>query len=612
MAKLTLNTIGSRYGSIDALNDNSDLVETALENTLSRDGTGPNNMQSDLDMDSHSILNADTVFADKVRSDELYINNTLVVPSNLAQATNANVVQYDPAGLGAQATTVQTKLRETVSVKDFGAVGDGVTDDTVAIQNAIDYVASLSTTFTRGGEVHFPRGEYVTTASLVIGSNGTTLSGSGIINTIIRFTGSSGAAIQADGVLRTACRIEAMTIRCDTADGDGIDFTWFSYCDFENLAFDLRAANQVGIYAAGNGLGTGPYYNTFDKIHIIGQPATAGQIGVRLAPASSGGFLADGPNSNLFSNFRRISLVDVGFDVQSGNGNLGTNISLETIQNYAFAFNNRPADYTGTATSGTISSFTDSTAPFVPLSLGGGAWKIVAGTGAGESGDIRLSTTTTITADYYTRTGVVLDNTSQYEVYKTKAQGNKFDNIRMEGAGTAVIARFYPGALSNKISDIYPTSISTTQWVKDVAEGSNWCFPNNASQLIAVPMWIEGGLTAASTLGLSPNTTGTLGSGYRILPRGGTIVGISVSCDSLSGVVGSATLRYYKANTAHTDLDVTLNANTLFGNISYLQNYVTTSGFRIENQHDIDLRLITDGSWNGTTKQISALLWVQI
>jgi hypothetical protein len=57
MAKLTLNTLGSRYGSIDALNDNSDLVEAALENTLSRDGTGPNNMESDLDMDSNRIIN---------------------------------------------------------------------------------------------------------------------------------------------------------------------------------------------------------------------------------------------------------------------------------------------------------------------------------------------------------------------------------------------------------------------------------------------------------------------------------------------------------------------------------------------------------------------------
>ena len=124
MAKLTLNAIGSRYGSIDALNDNSDLIEAAFENTLSRDGTGPNNMEADLDMDSKSILNTDTVFADTIRADELYINDNLVVPAQLAQATNANVVQYDPEGTGALATTVQAKLRETVSVKDFGAIAD--------------------------------------------------------------------------------------------------------------------------------------------------------------------------------------------------------------------------------------------------------------------------------------------------------------------------------------------------------------------------------------------------------------------------------------------------------------------------------------------------------
>jgi hypothetical protein len=151
MAKLTLNAIGSRYGSIDALNDNFDAIETAFENTLSRDGTGPNNMESDLDMDSNSILNADTVFADKVRADELYINNTLVVPSNLAQATNASVVQYAPAGTGAVPTTVQAKLRETVSVKDFGAVGNGVTDDTAAIQAALNVA----------GNIYIPDGTYI-------------------------------------------------------------------------------------------------------------------------------------------------------------------------------------------------------------------------------------------------------------------------------------------------------------------------------------------------------------------------------------------------------------------------------------------------------------------
>lgn len=57
MAKLTLNSISSGYGSNTALNTNFDLIETALENTLSRDGTTPNTMSADLDMNGNDLLN---------------------------------------------------------------------------------------------------------------------------------------------------------------------------------------------------------------------------------------------------------------------------------------------------------------------------------------------------------------------------------------------------------------------------------------------------------------------------------------------------------------------------------------------------------------------------
>lgn len=49
-------------------------------------------------------------------------------------------VRFTPAGTGAVSRTAQDKLREVVSVKDFGAVGDGVTDDTAAFTAA--FVAS--------------------------------------------------------------------------------------------------------------------------------------------------------------------------------------------------------------------------------------------------------------------------------------------------------------------------------------------------------------------------------------------------------------------------------------------------------------------------------------
>jgi len=67
---------------------------------------------------------------------------------------NAALVAYEPAGAGAVTTTVQAKLRETVSVKDFGAVGDGVTDDTAAIQAAVDYGIA------NNKQVVIPTGQY--------------------------------------------------------------------------------------------------------------------------------------------------------------------------------------------------------------------------------------------------------------------------------------------------------------------------------------------------------------------------------------------------------------------------------------------------------------------
>lgn len=73
-------------------------------------------------------------------------------------------VAYTAPGTGAVARTVQGKLNDfTVDVKDFGAVGDGVTDDTAAIQAAVTYALTLSPP----ASVFLP-GKHLVTSSILI------------------------------------------------------------------------------------------------------------------------------------------------------------------------------------------------------------------------------------------------------------------------------------------------------------------------------------------------------------------------------------------------------------------------------------------------------------
>jgi len=78
------------------------------------------------------------------------------------EATGSSKVGYDAATGYSTPRTVENRLQERISVKDFGAVGDGVADDTTAIQACINYCN------TNGLTVYLPAGSYKITDSLVL------------------------------------------------------------------------------------------------------------------------------------------------------------------------------------------------------------------------------------------------------------------------------------------------------------------------------------------------------------------------------------------------------------------------------------------------------------
>lgn len=90
---------------------------------------------------------------------------------SLPLSSGSSLIGFLQSGTGAVARTVQDKLRESVYVEDFGAVGDGSTDDTVAIQKAIDSLIL-------GGALNFGKGKiYRITSQLNCNTSEVTING---------------------------------------------------------------------------------------------------------------------------------------------------------------------------------------------------------------------------------------------------------------------------------------------------------------------------------------------------------------------------------------------------------------------------------------------------
>lgn len=116
MAKLVLNDVINFTNEVTAvatLDLNSALTEAAIEKTLSRDGTAPNEMEAALDMNSNPVINLRAAV----------LNTEPVRKAEFDRAIFGTPFPVPVAGPG-------------ISIRDYGAIGDGVANDEDAINLA--------------------------------------------------------------------------------------------------------------------------------------------------------------------------------------------------------------------------------------------------------------------------------------------------------------------------------------------------------------------------------------------------------------------------------------------------------------------------------------------
>ena len=126
--KVTLTTLTSRYGSIDALNANFEVLADAIENTLSRDGTGPNALEANVDANSYRIINLPSPTANSDAATKGYVDTT----TQLLQ------------GYIDEITTVAENITDIVNVSDNIVLLSGLADDLNDVANNINEVIGVA------------------------------------------------------------------------------------------------------------------------------------------------------------------------------------------------------------------------------------------------------------------------------------------------------------------------------------------------------------------------------------------------------------------------------------------------------------------------------------
>lgn len=181
-------------------------------------------------------------FIDSVAGSADILRNDL---ASTAAGKGAVLVAFKQAGTGAVATNVQSKLRERASVKDFGAVGDGVTNDTVAVQNALDYVKATGIT------LEFePKKTYLVSQVSIVTAGGNTRSNFRIEGNGALLQGSTSSttfrAFRCQGLNIHGLRVAKHASAAYATELDSMWFANFTECEFGET--NLHSGNNWGLY----------------------------------------------------------------------------------------------------------------------------------------------------------------------------------------------------------------------------------------------------------------------------------------------------------------------------------------------------------------------------
>ena len=148
MAKLTLTDLANLQNeatAVAAINDNNTEIEAALENTISRDGTAPNTMSANLDMNSNRVVNLPAPAAGTDALRLLDLQNAVLDPTVVIDVIDEDNMASDSALHVPTQQSVKAYVDDrlsSVTPEAYGAVGDGSTDDTTALDSFFTALAA--------------------------------------------------------------------------------------------------------------------------------------------------------------------------------------------------------------------------------------------------------------------------------------------------------------------------------------------------------------------------------------------------------------------------------------------------------------------------------------